>query len=411
MGGDRGGDLSRIPEPRSQIGRQATSGQGDQLRIGPAGFQTLVGFGQVGRSRFRQHFAPFAGIGRLPREDFAQDGAQTEHVRALVDEVDIPARLLWRHVSGRSQDVPRPGHSLVVRGVLPIHGRVRVAFRNFRIGGLPIPDRLRSLRKVLGQSPVHDLDLAEGADHDVERFQVAVDHSLAVGVGDRLAHLLENLQELGLVLCGRRPFPQPLRQRFALNQLHGEERASIRERADFVDGNNAGMLQLAGDAGLLVKTACAVRVVRRITQHDFHGQVPLQRTVNGPEDRAHAATSDFFAQLKTGARGFGRTEGESGVDRLRRRIERRCKDLWLSDHRVWEPEMGYRPLAVFSGSFLAVWKIGRVLLSSGDFLPSGDVRLSRSLPRCSGVSCTMLVTALRLQATKSRSCVKNHLRT
>ena len=44
-----------------------------------------------------------------------------------------------------------------------------------------------ALRQDLGQAPVHHLHLAERADHDVRRLQVAMDHAAGVGVGDRLA--------------------------------------------------------------------------------------------------------------------------------------------------------------------------------------------------------------------------------
>ena len=46
-----------------------------------------------------------------------------------------------------------------------------------------------------GDAPVHDLDLAEVADHDVRRLQVAVDHPLRVGVADGLGDLLEDREQ------------------------------------------------------------------------------------------------------------------------------------------------------------------------------------------------------------------------
>ena len=49
--------------------------------------------------------------------------------------------------------------------------------------------------QVLGQPPVHDLHLAERADHDVERLEVAVDDALGVGEADGLGDLLEDLHE------------------------------------------------------------------------------------------------------------------------------------------------------------------------------------------------------------------------
>ena len=45
---------------------------------------------------------------------------------------------------------------------------------------------LAAAGQVLGQAPVDDDGLAEVADHDVGRLEVAVDDALAVGVGDRL---------------------------------------------------------------------------------------------------------------------------------------------------------------------------------------------------------------------------------
>ena len=55
--------------------------------------------------------------------------------------------------------------------------------------------RLFLLSLGLGETPVHDQRFAVLAKHDVPRLQVAVQHAAAVGVGDRLTHLEELLQE------------------------------------------------------------------------------------------------------------------------------------------------------------------------------------------------------------------------
>ena len=49
----------------------------------------------------------------------------------------------------------------------------------------------------LGQSPVHDLDLAEQSHHHVRRLQVAMDHPPRVGIGHRVAGRLEDRRESG----------------------------------------------------------------------------------------------------------------------------------------------------------------------------------------------------------------------
>ena len=66
----------------------------------------------------------------------------------------------------------------------------------------PRPLRCQSLHsgrrlfaEDLGQPPIHDLDFAESADHDVGRLEVSVDDTVGVGVADRLAHGLEDGQQ------------------------------------------------------------------------------------------------------------------------------------------------------------------------------------------------------------------------
>ena len=78
----------------------------------------------------------------------------------------------------------------------------------------------------LGEAPVHDLHLAEGADHDVRRLEVAVDHAAGVGVGDRLADLLEDREEAApRSSAGVGPLVEQRGERAAVDQLHGEVRA------------------------------------------------------------------------------------------------------------------------------------------------------------------------------------------
>ena len=51
-----------------------------------------------------------------------------------------------------------------------------------------------SLAENFGQSPVHHLDLAEGADHHVGGLEIAMNHAVGVGVADGLANGLEDGQ-------------------------------------------------------------------------------------------------------------------------------------------------------------------------------------------------------------------------
>ena len=68
----------------------------------------------------------------------------------------------------------------------------------------------------LGQAPIHHLDLAEAAHHDVRRLQVAVDHAAGVRVRHRLADLLEDRQEAGQAVGRVRAALEQVGQRLAL---------------------------------------------------------------------------------------------------------------------------------------------------------------------------------------------------
>jgi len=73
--------------------------------------------------------------------------------------------------------------------------------------------------------------------------------------------------------------------------------------AEFVDGHNAGVLQLAGDPGLLDEPAGGCGVVGQILAEDFHRDVPTQVRVVAADDGTHAAAADFFPQLEPAGAG------------------------------------------------------------------------------------------------------------
>ena len=113
-------------------------------------------------------------IRRPARKDFTKDRPQAEYVAALVQPVHVPAGLLWGHVGGRTEDR---------------------ACRRFGVGPFRPYRAHRPAFHHLGESPIHHLDFAEGANHDVERLEIAVNHAAGVGVGQRLTELLEDFEE------------------------------------------------------------------------------------------------------------------------------------------------------------------------------------------------------------------------
>ena len=75
-----------------------------------------------------------------------------------------------------------------------------------------------------------------------------------MGIGQRLADVLENAEVPGQIRCRRLPFLEHGGERVPLDELHGEKRPAIRQRPQLVNRRNARMLQLSGDLGFLDET-------------------------------------------------------------------------------------------------------------------------------------------------------------
>ena len=154
-----------------------------------------------------------------------------------------------------------------------------------------------ALIEHLGEAPVHDLDLAEAADHDVRRLQVAVDHALRVGVGDRLADLLEDGEEPRPVLVGASSRRQERRQRAAPHQLHRDEQPAVGQPAQLVDRHDARVLELPADLRLLDESPDHLGVVAMFLADHLDGQVAAEVEVAALEDGPHAPASQLADEL------------------------------------------------------------------------------------------------------------------
>ena len=193
--------------------------------------------------------------------------------------MDLAAGLLRRHVGVGAQGRAGLRRRAVVGGA----GRLDDAGFLGRLwrGARRAPGR--GAGQHLGQPPVHDLDLAEGADHDVGRLQVAVDHAPAVGEADRLADLRERLQEPRLV--GRLQFGG---QGLPGDQFHGQEGGAVGQRPQGVDRRDARVRQPGRDLRLADE---AVGVGPG--QQDLQRDVAVEGEVECGEDPAHAAAGDL----------------------------------------------------------------------------------------------------------------------
>ena len=152
--------------------------------------------------------------------------------------------------------------------------------------------------EYLGQAPVHDLHFAEAADHDVGRFQVAVDHPTAVSIGDGSADLLVDRDEPGQIVIRSVPRVEQAGQRAALDELHAEVRAPVGKRPDLVNGNDAWMLELTGDLCFLQEPPQEVGLVLVPFEQNLHRQVPAKVGIPALQDRAHTAASDLAQEFE-----------------------------------------------------------------------------------------------------------------
>ncbi len=108
-----------------------------------------------------------------------------------------------------------------------------------------------------GDAPVHDHHLAEAADHDVGRLDVAVEDAARVGERERVQDAqrrsrpaAQRVAAVVVGVAGAEPV-EDVGERLALDVLHHEEVAALLVDAHVVDGHDVGVLELPDDADLL----------------------------------------------------------------------------------------------------------------------------------------------------------------
>ncbi|MEZ5302717.1 MAG: hypothetical protein R3F11_19080 [Verrucomicrobiales bacterium] len=104
----------------------------------------------------------------------------------------------------------------------------------------------------LGDAPIHDVNFAEGADHDVRRLEVAVHDALAMGIGDRLAHPDQDAgrpaQAPALAaLAGK---AEDLAEFAPADETHRVEASPVRIASHRVNRDDRRVVQLGGDLRL-----------------------------------------------------------------------------------------------------------------------------------------------------------------
>ena len=199
-------------------------------------------------------------VRRLPAANLVERGTQAVHVGAPVDGRALPAHLLRRHVAPGSQD----------------HSALRAASLLAEIAHQP----------EVGHPGMQGLVIPL-LDEDIGGLHVAVNKPLAVGGVQRLGHLAPNLGFLLEVQSGG-----PLRQRPAVNALHGDKGLSV-QLAGFVDAAHAGMLQPGLGPGLAQQPVLARRAV---APQQLQGHFAAEHRVPGAVDYAHAPHAEHAGE-------------------------------------------------------------------------------------------------------------------
>ena len=122
-----------------------------------------------------------------------------------------------------------------------------------------------------------------------------MDHPRSVRGGDRLAYLQEDGQQARQVGRAVLTVGQDLLERLAGEQLHHDKGLAACGQVELMDRDDAGMLQLAREAGLAEKPSQPHGPALLHTIHDLDGHAPLELGIPTFEDDAHAASTDFPA--------------------------------------------------------------------------------------------------------------------
>jgi hypothetical protein len=155
--------------------------------------------------------------------------------------------------------------------------------------------RRGELRSVRGPSDakVGDFHLPVGADEDVLWLDVAVDQPLLVGEVQRGEDLDGDVHGPGDAQGGT--FPDQRLEVRALDVLHHDV-VRWPVGPDVVDGDNVGVGDFGGGAGLLLETREKVGIGRVLPAEELDGDDPLEQGVLGPVDLGHPALANLVQQ-------------------------------------------------------------------------------------------------------------------
>ena len=145
----------------------------------------------------------------------------------------------------------------------------------------------------LGETEIEQLDLAVIRDHDVARFEIAMDDAGCVRAGQGVGDGDRILQNLGRLQAAAR---DDMVERAAGDELHHDEVGAILA-ADVVNGDDVGMIQGGGGLGFLDEAQLAVGVGDLVGRQNLDRDKAVQLRIAGLVDDAHTALAQLLDDL------------------------------------------------------------------------------------------------------------------
>src|SRR5207249_4071358 len=144
---------------------------------------------------------------------------------------------------------------------------------------------------TLGQTEIENLGLVATGHENVGGLDVAVDDSLGMSgvesVGDLRAEI-EQLPEFHSLVVG--PAVDPVLERLAFQQLHGDEVASA-VFSNLVDRADIWVVQSGGGASFALKTVERERIFFRLRRKELERDMAAQVDVRGFVHNAHPSAA------------------------------------------------------------------------------------------------------------------------
>lgn len=189
---------------------------------------------------------------RLQREHFVEDHAQRIDIGSRVDLFGFAARLFRRHVAGGAEHcaVDRVGFACSRR----FDDLVVIRTRFFGCG------RTRDF----GQPPVQHVNLAVISEHDIGRFEVAMQHSPGMREVDRQTSMAKSSQQFApriffdVFALSRDLTVDDLFQGASPHAFHREVDVAVGRPAEIIDGNHRWVFELSLNSRLAHETSQCV---------------------------------------------------------------------------------------------------------------------------------------------------------